>query len=144
MVKAVYYLDRFLGMIRYTDTCWIWEGQKDKFGYGNFSILGKKVRAHRFAYEEFVGDIPEGLVIDHLCRNHSCVNPNHLEPVTTLENLMRGETMNVLNKLKPTCPQGHQYSGENLYVDPRGNRQCRLCRRLSNRKSHHKRVGIIE
>jgi len=70
--------------------CWLWMGGRDKNGYGYYCSGGSVRCAHRVAYEQLVGTIPEGLHIDHLCRNPSCVNPEHMEPVTLLENLQRG------------------------------------------------------
>lgn len=70
--------------------CWEWQGGKDQNGYGHFSVEGRAIPAHRFAYESRVGPIPRGLVIDHTCRNPSCVRPSHLEPVTPRENWRRG------------------------------------------------------
>src|SRR3990167_11482908 len=70
--------------------CWNWIGTKDSSGYGRFRFFYKTILAHRFSYELFVGEIPTGLVIDHLCRNTSCVNPAHLEPVSIYENCRRG------------------------------------------------------
>jgi hypothetical protein len=70
--------------------CWIWTRATDWKGYGHFTVGNTSVRAHRAMYEERYGPIPEGLVIDHLCRTPSCVNPDHLEPVTALENHRRG------------------------------------------------------
>ena len=76
-----------------SERCWLWTGALDKYGYGYVSWRqsGKKRHfiAHRLIYEELVGPIPDGLVIDHLCRVRHCVNPNHLEPVTQDENLRR-------------------------------------------------------
>jgi hypothetical protein len=72
--------------------CWEWTGAKDRDGYGTMHHRNRPYRAHRFAYEQFVGPIPDGLVIDHLCTNRGCVNPEHLEPVTNAVNIKRGET----------------------------------------------------
>jgi hypothetical protein len=71
--------------------CWEWQGALSEWGYGSLVIVGRKVPAHRFSYEIHTGPIPEGLVIDHLCRNPSCVNPEHLEAVTNEENIRRGK-----------------------------------------------------
>lgn len=106
--------------------CWEWTGSLDRHGYGWFSIAAKPIRAHRWSYEHHVGPIPAGLVLDHLCRNPSCVNPAHLEPVTSQENIRRGT---VPHSSKTHCPHGHPYSGDNLIVDKRGHRSCRTCRR---------------
>jgi hypothetical protein len=81
---------RFWEKVDKTDTCWLWTGSSDRLGYGRFSTWPSVTLAHRFAYELLAGPIPDGLVIDHLCRTPSCVNPDHLEPVTQRENLRRG------------------------------------------------------
>ncbi len=73
----------------YTSPCWIWQGAKDRHGYGHASAGGRTKKAHRVLYERIRGSIPDGLVLDHLCRNPPCVNPEHLEPVTHFENMRR-------------------------------------------------------
>ena len=111
--------------------CWNWTAAKNSDGYGQFWPTNGKHRhsqAHRFSYETFIGKIPEGLTIDHICKNRGCVNPKHLEPVTIQVNVLRGNGMAVRNSNKTHCPQGHPYSGENLYIVPcNGGRQCKTC-----------------
>ncbi len=108
--------------------CWEWRRGRDTAGYGRFADETRVGRAaHRWGYERLVGPIPEGLDLDHLCRNRPCVNPEHLEPVTRQENLLRGNTLSARNAAKTRCPNGHPYSGENLYVSPSGGRRCRTC-----------------
>lgn len=118
------------------DDCWPWLGVRTYNGYGRFKLTARKspVRAHRLAYEEMVGPIPEGLVIDHLCRNRLCVNPDHLEPVTNRENLLRGEGIAAINAAKTHCVKGHPFDEVNTYIEPsNGKRKCRTCRRADGR-----------
>lgn len=115
--------------------CWVWTAGVGSHGYGVFA----GTVAHRFAYETFSGPIPEGMQIDHLCRNRRCVNPDHLEVVTNRENVRRGLVPVRMKKNNPGaqnsamaarthCKNGHAYQGDNFYY--RGNtRVCRLCRR---------------
>lgn len=105
--------------------CWIWQISTDNgSGYGQITIDHKVYKAHRVSYEAFVGPIPTGLQLDHLCRVRKCVNPEHLEPVTPLENTHRG----VGHGSETECPQGHEYSPENTYVTTANRRHCRTCR----------------
>jgi hypothetical protein len=131
-------IDRFITKIEVGD-CWHWTAGKHN-GYGQFSLGGRKGRmyyAHRVAYEWLVGPIPEGLQLDHLCRNRACVNPDHLEPVSQQENILRGEG-GQNHAVKTHCPQGHEYAGDNLYVRPDGGRQCRACTREHQRRKRSK------
>jgi len=111
--------------------CWKWSGSITTSGYGmvpwHTSYPASK-RAHRAAYLALVAPIPEGLVLDHLCRNRDCVNPDHLEVVTIRENTLRGDGPAAINARAVVCSTGgHPLSGENLYVNPRGARCCRTC-----------------
>ena len=109
--------------------CWHWQGATQPRGYGTMPANGQKgILAHRFAYETFIGPIPDGHELDHLCRNRSCVNPAHLEPVTHSENVRRGNGA-AFWRNKTQCPQGHPYDEENTYFDGRGYRRCRACSR---------------
>jgi len=120
--------------------CWEWTRAKTSGGYGQFWVKPRKVVCHRFAYEQLVGPIPEGLQLDHLCRNRACVNPNHLEPVTQQVNILRGFSIATANRLKTHCPQGHPYSATNTYIHPRNNgRICRACARERTRANREKR-----
>lgn len=120
---------RFLMKARISDGCWLWAGHTEKNGYGRFRAQGKMKWAHRAARELFVGPIPKGKELDHLCRVPACVNPKHLEPVTHKENMLRSPLgAPVMYRSKKACPQGHAYSLENTYVF-RGMRYCRTCAR---------------
>lgn len=117
----------------YRSGCWNWTARKTPDGYGQMKIGGRAGRpeyAHRLAYEHWVGPIPEGKHLDHLCRNPSCVNPSHLEPVTNRENIRRG----LRGVLTTHCPHGHAYDEANTgYSRGTGWRYCRACAR---RKYH--------
>ena len=112
--------------------CWIWTAFKNKDGYGYFRVDGETVRAHRWSYEHFVGPIPSRLETDHLCRVRSCVNPDHLEPVTHLENVQRGDG-GQCHARKTHCPQHHPYDKANTYLTRNGKRHCRECKRKQSR-----------
>lgn len=107
--------------------CWIWTGKRLPAGYGRMSYGGKWNLAHRMSYTHLVGPIPEGLDLDHLCRNRACVNPAHLEPVTRSVNLRRGVGGPAINAAKTHCIRGHEFTPENTAIAERGKRRCRKC-----------------
>ena len=98
-------------------------------GYCRVRIRGQTFQAHRLAYEAAYGDIPDGLVIDHLCRNRRCINPQHLEAVTIGENALRGVGSPAQNARKTHCKRGHEFTQENTIRLPHDRRECRACRR---------------
>lgn len=121
--------------------CWIWTGALSSSGYGSIS-KDKRIRsAHSAAYEFFVGSVPDGLELDHLCHTKLCCNPQHLEPVTRSENLLR-RPKRERAPVPRTCRNGHVYTLETLVIRERGNRECRECMRESNRRSR-RRVAIM-
>ena len=119
---------RFWEKVEQTDTCWLWKGANDGHGYGDFVVdwrSNRHQKAYRFAYELANGTIPDGLVIDHLCRNRKCVRPTHLEAVTVAENNRRSA---LVKASRPLCSKEHPYTPENTRVRP-GRRQCLTCER---------------
>lgn len=132
-------MDQFWKRVeKQADGCWRWTGARNPEGYGQI-YLGqyRKQPAHRFAYEMLLGPIPEGLVLDHLCRYTSCVNPEHLEPVTMAENIRRGlvpDTNRARGAAVTHCRHGHPYDEENTYIRTNGQRDCRSCIRVRVRR----------
>lgn len=129
--------ERFWAKVNKTDECWLWTGAKLPRGYGQFHVPGYKL-AHRYAYELLVGPIPDTYTIDHTCRNPSCVRPDHLEPVTMRENLLRGDTVSGVNARKTHCLRGHELSGANLMMYGEY-RQCRTCRNDGQNRRYRER-----
>jgi hypothetical protein len=120
--------------------CWMWTGNWTRRMVGDYGLAwsdGKLHRAHRISYQLFVGRIPDGLVIDHLCRVCRCVNPRHLEAVTQSVNIDRGILGAIIRsrKAQTHCKRGHEFTPENTKRKPGGRRECRACsRRLQNER----------
>jgi hypothetical protein len=114
--------------------CWLWTGAITSNGYGGVSINSKYIVAHKISYEYFVGLVPEGLVLDHVCRIRNCVNPSpdHLEHVTFQENILRGVGLTAINAKKTHCPKGHPYDVANTVYHVRGGRTCKTCIRFDS------------
>lgn len=124
--------------------CWVWTARTRRGfrlgspGYGAISNPGKgngSSSAHIVVYEYMVGEVPRGLVLDHLCRNTLCCNPYHLDPVTQRVNILRGEGVAAKYAAQTHCKRGHPFEGWNLIVRSNGNRDCRTCAAASNKAS---------
>lgn len=127
--------DRLWTKVNKTAECWEWTAGRNTDGYGSFRINGAMAGAHRVIYELLNGEIPEGLELDHLCRNKICVNPYHLEPVTHKENVLRGDGLAARESRQMYCIHGHSLSGANLYIAPGGiKRSCRKCTKQTHKR----------
>lgn len=133
--------ERFWAKVAKSDDCWTWTAVKNNKGYGQISLGGRSgplVLAHRASWELHNGPIPVGMTLDHLCRNRSCVNPQHLEPVTHATNVKRGDA-GAIHAAKTHCPSRHPYDAENTHLYD-GRRYCKACNRAQGRKGNAQRA----
>lgn len=119
--------------------CWIWRGVRGQKPfdptkrYAAMRMSNQRVLMHRWIYQQLRGPIPEGKVLDHLCRTPGCVNPDHLEAVTERENILRGVSSVAQNARKTCCSKGHPFDEANTYISKSGGRTCKTCNRDSAR-----------
>ena len=127
-------IERFWSKVDKTDDCWRWRPAKNRSGYGTFGFAGTTTSAHRIAYYLVKGPFDLALVVDHLCRNRSCVNPDHLEPVTSQVNTRRSPLV-----YKTHCANGHEFTEDNtaMYMSAYGerSRHCLTCNRARAKAS---------
>ncbi len=148
-------LERLMRRVHKTESCWVFTGPLRPDGYCQIQIggnrLGRKILGHRLAYEGIIGPIPAGLEIDHLCRNRACVNPAHLEPVTSRVNNMRGEAPRHTREhyerfwaTRGRCARGHEVAEAGIHIDSRGNRRCRECHLERKRATYRRQLADPE
>lgn len=139
-------LDRFNDRWSLTATgCWTWNGHCTEEGYGVLRVNSKRVAAHRVSYQHFFGPIPAGLVLDHLCRERACVNPDHLEAVTDAVNIARGIGPTAQQARQTHCKNGHEFNVENTYQWASGKRVCKTCHRakVAARGTHLDSAAVL-
>lgn len=133
-------IDRFVEKISEPDDahndCWIWKGSRTGSGYGQIWVNRRMRTAHRVSHELFIGPIPDGCAVDHLCRNRLCVRPDHLQALDHYTNWSQW------NLSKTHCRNGHLYSGDNLRFKPSGERRCRICHNAQERERQSRKRGL--
>lgn len=126
-----------------TDTGhWLWRGRPNHHGYGRIGVDGRLLLAHRYVYEQLVGPIPTGMVIDHICRVRHCVAPHHLRVVTRTQNtLENSRSRGAERKAWTHCPNGHPFDEANTLRQNKGRqRLCRTCRNTYMREYMRERT----
>lgn len=130
-------LDVMADKVLIGDDCWEWIGFRNQKGYGIVNRDGKMRKAHRVIYEFFEGEVGQGQELDHLCRNHACVRPDHLESVDHGKNVRRGNAHAGINSRKTHCVRGHEFTEANTILRSDG-RECRICKNSWNRANNWK------
>lgn len=150
--------DRLFEVLILPNGCWEWQGHVTREGYGVICIRRNGTKrtsgVHRYFYEELVGPIPDGLHLDHTCHNgddsceggrqcqhRRCVNPDHLDPVEPVVNILRGNGNAAKNSQKTHCQKGHAFTSTNTYYEPSGGRVCVTCRTVNYRKYYYSDAG---
>ncbi|MEN9449735.1 MAG: hypothetical protein RJA83_349 [Pseudomonadota bacterium] len=136
---------KFISKIKVAKSgCWEWQGNIF-YGYGRFSFKSKAFLAHRCSYYLFNGELLDSLVIDHMCMNKKCVNPDHLRQVTrTLNTLENSGSMSALNSKKTHCKRGHEFNEENTRYSAHGSRTCRKCANKHSISGRRKKVSKLK
>lgn len=124
--------------------CWRWEASTSHDGYGRMVVGSRLTKrhwkyTHRLMFEHFYGDVPYGLVLDHLCKNRACCNPSHLEAVSQRENLLRGDGVTADRAAQTHCVRGHEFTPENTRIASNGCRKCRACATMHSRNRNRSR-----
>ena len=131
-------LQRFFGFVELAPNgCWLWHGHKRVGEYGGFWD-DREFLAHRWAYEAFIGPVPEGDVLDHVCDTPACVNPRHVRPASQRENVLRGNAPPAWQLTRTHCKWGHPYDKENTLIHA-GKRECKTCRNAKERDRYHRK-----
>ena len=133
--------DEFESNFKKSNNCWKWVGRQYVTGYGRYWQNQISYLAHRVSYELYKGNLEKNKVIDHLCRNKLCVNPDHLEQVTISENVMRGEGITAKKSRSSSCPNGHPYPNIPKIVN--GWRLCKICLRINEKKYQTKNIEQV-
>lgn len=143
---SVTVIDRLWEKTQITDGCWEWTGRIAHNGYGRIWVERSTKPAHRVAYEHLIGPVPDGLELDHLCRNKRCVNPDHLEPVTHAENCRRADIALGIRSAITHCSFGHEFTNRNTAYRARKGAVHRVCRKCTSRRTteyrRRKRVAV--
>jgi len=140
---VAYQLEKFLSGFSQDGECIVWH-KPGRCGYGQVRLVISGINysclSHRFMYQFFIGAVPDGLVLDHLCRNRACANPDHLRVVTHQVNILCGSGATARHAKKTHCVHGHEYTPENT-LKVRNGKRCRTCRDEDNRSRVYKKLG---